>query len=55
MGIPIAALESLKYNTFIKTQFEKCHDIYLDEYYNDIYNTINKSIKKVNNNIILTI
>ena len=23
MGIPIAALESLKYNTFIKTQFEK--------------------------------
>lgn len=50
MGIPSSALESLKYNTFIKTQFEKSHDIYLDEYYNDIYNTINKSIKKVNNN-----
>ena len=55
MGIPTAALDSLKYNSSIKTQFEKCNDIYVDEYYHDIYNTINKSIKKVNNNNTLII
>jgi hypothetical protein len=55
MGIPSSALESLKFNSIIKTQFEKHNDIYVDDYYNEIYNVINKNIKKVNNNIILTI
>jgi hypothetical protein len=55
MGIPNSALDSLKFNSIIKTQFEKQNDIYVDDYYNEIYSVINKNIKKVNNNIILTI
>jgi|688.fasta_scaffold542717_2 hypothetical protein len=55
MGIPSTALDSLKYNTSIKTQYEKYNDIYIDEYYNDIYNIISKSIKKVNNNSTIII
>ena len=55
MGIPISALDSLKFDINGKTQFEKCNNIYNDDYYNEIYDIINKTIKNVNNNNILII
>ena len=55
MGIPISALHSLKFDINGKTQFEKCNNIYNDDYYNEIYDIINKTIKNVNNNNILII
>jgi competence CoiA-like predicted nuclease len=55
MGIPDDAFESLKFYSKMKTQFEKNNNIFIDDYHNEIYNIINKNIKKVNNNIILTI
>jgi hypothetical protein len=55
MGIPSDAFESAKFYSKMKTQYEKNNNIYIDDYHNEIYNIINKNIKKVNNNIILTI
>jgi hypothetical protein len=55
MGIPGDAFESAKFYSKMKTQYEKNNNIYIDDYHNEIYNIINKNIKKVNNNIILTI
>jgi len=55
MGIPLSALDSLKFDIHGKTQFEKVNNIYNDGYYTELYSIINKSVKKVNNNIILTI
>ena len=55
MGIPNAALDSLNFNSNIKIQFEKLNQLHVYDYYYEIYNSINKNIKKVNNNVILTI
>lgn len=55
MGIPSDALESIKFYSKMKTQYEKNNNIFIDDYHNEIFNIINKNIKKVNNNIILTI
>lgn len=55
MGIPNTALNALHYNSIIRIQFEKNNDIYIDQFYYDLYKSINKNIKKVNNNDILTI
>lgn len=55
MGIPNTALNALHYNSIIRIQFEKNNGIYIDHFYNDFYKSICKSIKKVNNNDILTI
>jgi len=55
MGIPNSALDSLNYNSIIKNQFEKNNSIYVDSFYHELYKSINKNIKKVNNNNIITI
>jgi len=55
MGIPVSALDSLKFDINGKKQFEKCNNIYNDDYYNELYDIINKTIKNVNNNNILII
>ena len=37
MGIPLSALDSLKFDINGKTQFEKSNNIYNDDYYNELY------------------